>query len=406
MGTELLFGQIADTNAQHLGQLLPELGIHHYFRQTVGDNLDRVIQALKLALSRADIVFTIGGLGPTQDDLTRDGIAAALGEELVADERIAATLRTQFELRKLTWTENQNRQAMRPPCAKPIENPNGTAPGLICEKDNKVVIALPGPRGEFVPMIDGPVREYLAKDPSEEVFHSRLLKICGLGESLVETRIKSLLSSTNPTVAPYAKLGEVHLRVTARAPNIQLAEMMIEPVETRIREALGKAVFGADEATLEYVTLDLLKVRNQTVAVAESITGGGLGSRMSAVPGASDVFVGGIISYSKEVKAKELGVDRKLLDNPNVGPVSAEVATEMAVGVRDRLRASYGVSLTGNAGPTSDDGDKPIGLNYIGVAGPNGVRVEEYRFRGTREDIRYRASQAALTLLREILLTQ
>lgn len=403
VGTELLFGQIADTNAQAVGQLLPELGIHHYFRQTVGDNLERLTTALKLALSRSDIVFTIGGLGPTEDDLTRQGIAAALDDELVLDEQIAEKLRKLFELRKLNWTENQNRQSMRPRCARPLDNPNGTAPGLICEKNGKSVIALPGPKGEFVPLLMGEVRDYLAQFSGDEVIHSRLLKVCGLGESVVETKIRPLLESSNPSVAPYAKLGEVHLRITASAPNIQLAEAMIEPVEERIRSVLGNAVFGADQATLEYVTLDLLKARKQTLAVAESITGGGLGYRISSVPGASECFLGGIITYDKSVKQSELGVDRALLEDPNVGPVSAEVAVQMATGVRQKLGADYGVSLTGNAGPTSDEGGKPVGLVYVAIAGPEGTRVEEYRFRGVREDIRYRAGQAALTLLRQSL---
>jgi nicotinamide-nucleotide amidase len=404
VGTELLMGQIADTNAQYIGQVFPELGIAHFYRQTVGDNLDRLTQSLKLALSRSDIVITIGGLGPTEDDITRDGIAAALDDPLIHDDQIAERLRKLFALRKFTWTESQNRQAQRPSCANPIDNPNGTASGLICQKNGKTIIAMPGPKGEFIPMVDGPVRHFLMELCGEEVLHSRLLRICGLGESVVEDRVRPLLNSTNPTIAPYAKPGEVHLRITARAANTELAEALIEPMETRIRSVLGDAIFGAGDTTLEYATLELLKARGLTVSVAESVTGGWIGQRMTSVPGASEVFKGGIISYTKEVKARELGVDPKLLDDPKIGPVSSEVAKQMAVGVRKAFDTDFGLSVTGNAGPTSDEGDKPVGLVYIGIAGPGRPTTEEFQFRGLREDIRYRAGQWALTALRRAIL--
>jgi nicotinamide-nucleotide amidase len=406
VGTELLFGQIADTNAQHLGRLLPQLGISHMHRQTVGDNLGRVIEAIKLALSRSDIVFTIGGLGPTEDDLTREAIAAALEEDLVVDDRIVEKLRKLFALRNLPWVDSQAKQGSRPQCGKAVENPNGTAPGLICEKDGKVVIALPGPRGEFVPMVDGPVRDYLMKLGGGDVIHSHLLRICGLGESVVEERIRPVLESNNPTVAPYAHLGEVHLRITAHASTIDLAEAMIAPIEQRIREALGDAIFGSDEVTLEQAVVELLQKRDETVAVAESMTGGGLGERFTNVPGSGDVFIGGAITYDVELKKKLLGVDPDLLEDENRGPVSDECARQMALGVRTLVGSTYGVSVTGNAGPSSDKGDKPVGLTYIGVAGPNGVEVEEFHFRGQRDSIRRRAQQAALTALRRVALSR
>lgn len=405
VGTELLMGQIADTNAQHLGSVLPELGIRHHLRQTVGDNLERLTQALTLALSRSDIVFTIGGLGPTQDDLTRDGIAAALGEPLEPDPAIAEHLRKLFALRNLPWTESQHRQTMRPPCSRPVDNPNGSAPGLICEKDGKVVIALPGPKGEFIPMVNGPIRSYLAGLAHEGVIHSRILRVCGLGESLVEDKIKALLGSENPTVAPYAKPGEVHLRVTARASSTEEAEKIIKPFEAQIRGLLGDAVFGVNGTTLEAAVLELLKSKGKTLAIAESITGGGVAQRITSVPGASDAFLGGVVTYATDTKAKELGIDPAILDNPEIGPVSAEVAALMASGVRAKFGADYGLGLTGNAGPTSDKGDKPVGLVYIAVSGPGGDVVEEHRFRGLREDIRNRAGQFGLTLLRRALLS-
>ena len=380
VGTELLMGQIADTNAQHLGKVLPELGIRHQLRQTVGDNLERLTQALSLALSRSDIVFTIGGLGPTQDDLTRDGIAAALGEQLEPDPVIAEHLMKLFAMRNLPWTESQHRQTMRPACSRPIDNPNGTAPGLICEKNGKVVIALPGPKGEFVPMVNGPVREYLSHLGHEGVIHSRILRVCGLGESIVEERIRALLDSDNPTVAPYAKPGEVHLRITAKAETTEKAEEIIGPIETQIRSLLGDAVFGVNETTLEGAVLELLRARKQTLAVAESITGGGVAQRITSVTGASEAFLGGLVTYTIGSKSRDLGIDRAILDDPQVGPVSPEVAKLMASAVRAKFGADYGLALTGNAGPTSDKGDKPVGLVYISVSGPGGEVVEEYKF--------------------------
>ena len=406
VGTEILMGQIADTNAQILGRLFPELGIRHVHRQTVGDNLERLAAALKLALSRSDIVFTIGGLGPTLDDMTRDGIAAALDDPLVVDSAIEEKLRKMWATRKLTWTDSQLRQAMRPSCGTPIDNPNGSAPGLLCEQDGKRIIALPGPKGEFGPMVEGPVQDILAKLSGDEIIHSRLLKVCGIGESIVEQKIKQLLNSENPTVAPYAKVGEVHLRVTARAATLGDAEKLILPVEAQIREALGDAVFGVDSVTLEQAVVGLLIAKGKTLSVAESMTGGGLGRRITSVPGASAVFLGGVISYSKAAKIELLGIGRSLLDSPEIGPVSSEVAVAMAEGVRRTLKSDYGVSVTGNAGPTSDSGEKPVGLVYAAVAGPAGTTFEEYRYRGIREDVRDRSTQYALFQVRMALLAE
>lgn len=397
VGTELLLGQIADTDAQHLGQILPRYGIVHRNRQTVGDNLERLTEALRLALSRSDIVFTIGGLGPTDDDLTREGIAAALGEELVEDPEIVERLRAWFARRNYPWVESQRKQGMRPACARPIPNPNGTAPGLICQKDGKTIIAMPGPRGEFVPMADGPVAEFLGSLSGGEVIHSRVLRITGMGESVVEDRIRSLAQSANPTVAPYAHPGEVHLRLTAKASTVEEADALMDPLEAAIRAELGDAVFGTDDTTLEEATLAILVEKGMSVAVAESVTGGGLGERLTSVPGCSEAFVGGVIAYRPHIKEQWLGVDPEVLERET--PVSAAVAEAMASGVRQRFGADFGVALTGNAGPTSDEGGKAVGLVYIAVAGPTGVRVEEHRFRGQREFIRRRSQQAALDLL-------
>jgi len=404
VGTELLLGQIADTNAQHLGQLLPQLGIEHTNRQTVGDNLGRLEEALRLALSRADVVFTIGGLGPTEDDLTREGIARALDDELVRDPSIEATLKEIFERRQANWVDSQLRQADRPSCARPIPNPNGTAPGLICEKGGKVVIALPGPKGEFVPMAEGPVRDYLAKLATGGVIASRLLRVCGIGEAALEQSIRHLLTSTNPTVAPYAKVGEVHLRLTASAPTREEALRLIEPVELEIRSIVGQAAYGIDDQTLESVVIDLLRSKGLTLAVAESCTGGGLGARITSVPGSSDVFVGGFLTYSNETKMRLLGVSPELFEEGGPGAVSEDCASEMAVGAALALGADCAVSITGIAGPGGGSDEKPVGTVYIGVARTGWVSSERYLFRGDRAAIRERSVQWALICLREALL--
>ncbi|MCH8980344.1 MAG: competence/damage-inducible protein A [Armatimonadetes bacterium] len=402
VGTELLLGDTVDTNSAELGKVLAQLGVSHTHRQTVGDNLERLSEALKLALSRSDIVFTIGGLGPTQDDLTREGIASALEDELVLDEQVLQGVRDKLSTRRVPFVPSQKRQAYRPACAETIENDNGTAPGLVCRKDGKTVIALPGPTLEFMPMLQGPVRRLLAEIGDGSVIHSRTLKIVGLGESMVEQKLGDLMSSERPTVAPYAKLGEVHLRLTAQAASVEEAREIIAPVEARIRERLGDAVFGGDEDTLEAVVLQLLRDRAERLAVAESCTGGGLGARVTSVPGASDVFEGGVVSYSDHVKSSLLGVREQTLAEH--GAVSEQCAAEMAEGCKKATGAEWGVSITGVAGPDGGTADKPVGLVYIGVSGPDGTVVERHIFPGTREAVRNRSVQQALTALRARLM--
>lgn len=404
VGTELLLGQIVDTDAPHLAAVLPEYGIACRRRQTVGDNLERATQALTEALARADLVFTIGGLGPTEDDLTREAIAAALELPLVDDDLLAERLRKLFALRKLPWTASQLRQCRYPEGARPIENPNGTAPGLICPKGEKTIIALPGPRSEFEPMVEGPIRAFLADLPSDGVLVSRMIRTCGIGESMVEEKIRHLIHGENPTVAPYAHPGEVTLRITARAPSREEGERLIEPVQREIEAMLGSAVYGYDETTLEAAVIDLLRTRQESLAVAESCTGGGLGARITSVAGSSDVFIGGAISYANAVKQELLGVSERTLDR--YGAVSEPTAREMAEGARHTFGADWAVSITGIAGPGGGTPEKPVGLVFIGVAGPDGTAVEEQCFRGSRENVRQRSAQFALIQLRGRLIAK
>ncbi len=402
VGTELLLGQILDTHAPAMARILAECGVGCVRRSTVGDNRGRIVALLREALGRADVLVTIGGLGPTEDDLTRDAIAEALDEGLVPMPEVEAKLREFFGSRGLPWVESNARQATRPESAEPIENPYGTAPGLVCRKGGKTVIALPGPKGEFVPMAEGPVREILRALGGGFTIHSRTLRICGLGESTVEERIRDIGHGENPTVAPYAHTGEVHLRLTARAASRAEAEALIDPVDLEIRARLGDAVFGTDGTTLEAAVLEDLNRGNASVGLAESMTGGSLSARMTGVPGASTSgFRGGVVVYTPDAKCALLGLDRGLVDEH--GPVSEAVAIGLARAVRTRLDATFGVAIVGNAGPESDVDGKPVGLVYVGLSGPGGDSADESSFRGTREDIRRRGEQTALVLLRRAI---
>lgn len=396
VGTEVLLGDITDTNSAELGRKLAEFGVFHFHRQTVGDNVERLTEALQLALSRSDIVFTIGGLGPTTDDLTRDGIAAALQDELVFDSSVEEDIRAKLARRNIEFLENQKRQCYRPSCAKPIENPNGTAPGMHCSKGGKTLIALPGPRREFVPMLEGPVSAFL-KSLVLGVIHARVVRMIGIPESQVQEKLDDLMSAENPSVAPYVKGGEVHVKVRAGAKSIQDAEELISPVVDEIASRLGKFAYATEDLSLEEAILSLLREKSQTLAVAESCTGGGLGERITAIPGSSDVFLGGVISYHNDVKHGLLGVSEETLANH--GAVSEECAREMAEGVQRAIGATWAVSITGIAGPDGGSAEKPVGLVYIGVAGPGRTIVVRNEFIGDRANVRERSSGKALELL-------
>lgn len=402
VGTELLLGTTVDTNAVKLSQVLAEHGVGLKFRQTVGDNKARVVEALQLALSRSDIVFTIGGLGPTQDDLTRDGVEEALGVPFQSDPALEAGLRELFQTMKRGWVESQLRQTMRPETSTVLENPHGTAPGLHCwNGDGKHVILLPGPPNEFNPMVGANLPRILAELGGGRVIHSRTVRVAGLGEAAAEEKLLDLLESTNPTVAPYAKSAEVHFRVTAEAATVEAAEAQIAPMVQELKERLFPYVYGMDDETLESSVVRDLVSEKSTLSVAESCTGGGLGARIASVPGASETFVGGVISYSNEVKARELNVDRELLQA--FGAVSEECAKAMAEGLRAKFGTTYAISITGIAGPGGGSEEKPVGTVIIACAGPGHTTVRKVRLRGARTVIQTRSTQAALILLRETL---
>ena len=402
VGTELLLGQIVDTNAATLGRDLSELGIAVYRRTTVGDNHDRLLSALRAALAENDLVITIGGLGPTMDDITRDVLAEAMGDTLRRDDKIARRLEAFFRSRGVHMVESNLRQAMVPTNGRPLDNPNGTAPGLLFEKDGKAAIALPGPPNEFNPMVENHVVPYLRSQTGTFTIRSRVLRICNMGESLVEDRIKDLMLDSNPTVAPYAKTGEVHLRVSARADDRVTADRLVEERVRAIIARLGDNVYGFDDEPIERAVVRLLTQHNLTVAAAESCTGGLLSARITDVPGSSRVFLGAAVTYSNEAKSDLIGVEMDLIKEH--GAVSPEVADAMARGARERFGANFGIGITGIAGPDGGTPEKPVGLVYIGVADTDKVRVDKSNFLGSRSDVRYRSAQFALVMLRDAVL--
>lgn len=406
VGTELLLGQIVDTNAAYLSRLLPEFGIDAHYRVTVGDNASRLADALKTALDRADIVFTIGGLGPTQDDLTKETIAEVVGDEMYLDEESARHMREFFAARGIEMPQTNLKQAMAPKRGRALPNPLGTAPGAAFETENgKIVIALPGPPREFIPMVQEPVATYLREQcgAGTEVIRSRVLRIAGLGESSVEESVKHLLSGANPTVAPLASPGEVHLRITAKASDKTDADALIDQMDREIVSVLGDAVFGRDEQTLETVVVKKLIERGLTLGIAESCTGGLISDRITNVPGCSATFLSGVVSYSNEAKMKLLGVPEQLLIEH--GAVSEQVASAMAEGVIRAAGSDVGISTTGIAGPTGGTPQKPVGLVYMALAsGGSETIVRKHQFSGSRTDIKLRASQTALDMLRKSLI--
>ena len=405
VGTELLLGQITDTNATYICQRLAECGIPVYFRQTVGDNFERVQQALRLAWSRAELVVFTGGLGPTEDDLTKEAVAAALGADLVEDAESLAHLEQFFARRSRTMTPNQRRQALLPRGAVAIPNRWGTAPGVFWEVEGRVVVLVPGVPREMRGMVDEFVVPELRRRGwvGQDVIRSRVVRTVGIGEGQLEELVRDLLHTTNPTVAPLAHLGEVHLRITARGTPAEV-DRMLDEAEARLRERLGDAVYGTGEETLDAVVARLLREAKVTVAVAESCTGGLVGERLTSVPGSSAYFLGGVVAYSNGAKEDLLHVPEELLER--FGAVSAEVAEAMARGARERFGADLGLAVTGVAGPGGGTEQKPVGRVFLALADRDGVHSVRADFgeEPGREGVRRLASQAALNLLRRYLM--
>ena len=403
VGTELLLGNIANTDAQMLSKGLSALGINVYYHTVVGDNPQRLKAAVEVAKGRADIIITTGGLGPTCDDLTKNVLAECFGRKLVYDEASAQRIRDYFQRLHpgRPMTENNLQQAYLPEGCTIFSNDWGTAPGCAFEADGVRVIMLPGPPNECTPMFEHRAVPYL-RALADGVIASRTLKIFGMGESAVEAKLRDRMNAlTNPTLAPYAKTGEVELRITAKAATVEEARSLIVPVEEEVRDMFGPLVYGADVASMEAVVLGLLKEKGLTLGTAESCTGGLVAKRMTDLPGSSAVFKGGVVSYTNEVKAGVLGVPQAMLDE--FGAVSAQVAQAMAQGARRVLGCDLAVSLTGVAGPDPDDRNNPVGLVYVALDTPEGTRVRELHLINGRARIRTVAATNAFDMVRRYL---
>ena len=393
IGTELLLGNITNGNARWLAEQLAALGVPHHRQGVVGDNRERLIQAVREAAGRCRLLITTGGLGPTPDDLTTEAMAEAFGVPLVEHPQIWAEIQARISARGRACAPSNRRQAFLPQGARVLPNPTGTAPGIIWSPDPTglpfalqpgfTVLTFPGVPSEMQAMWAATAAPWLREAGlAAGVFASRLLRFWGVAESSLAEQMADLLALDNPTVAPYAGAGEVKLRLTARAGSTAEAQLLLAPVEAEIRSRTGAACFGADADSLASVVLEQLRQRGETLAVAESCTGGGLGAALVAVPGASEVFLGGVIAYANSVKQQQLGVPAALLESH--GAVSDPVALAMAEGARRATGATWGVAVTGIAGPGGGSGAKPVGLVHIAIAGPDGSSSEAVHFSASR----------------------
>jgi len=393
IGTELLLGNITNGNARWIAEQLAGLGIAHHRQQVVGDNRERVIAAVREAAGRCRLLITTGGLGPTPDDLTTEAIAAAFETPLAERPEVWADIQAKLAARGRPVTPSLRRQALLPVGSELLPNATGSAPGMIWSPDPAglsfpiqpgfTVITFPGVPSEMRAMWTATASPWLrGSGLAEGVFASRMLRFWGVAESSLAEQVADLLESPNPTVAPYAGNGEVKLRLTARAFSQGQAEALLRPVEAEIRARAGVACFGADDDSLASVVLEQLRQRGQTLAVAESCTGGGLGAALAAVPGASEVFLGGVIAYANAVKQGLLGVPAALLAAH--GAVSDPVAQAMAEGARRATGADWALAVTGIAGPGGGSPEKPVGLVHIALAGPDGCSSAGVRFGASR----------------------
>jgi nicotinamide-nucleotide amidase len=403
VGTELLLGDILNSNSQYLAKELAALGVPHFYQTVVGDNIDRVHKAIDIAAARSSILIFTGGLGPTPDDLTTESIASYFNTSLVEHPEVIADIEQKFAQTGRQMTPSNRKQALQPVGATLLPNPTGTAPGMIWQPQKGLtILTFPGvPREMHRMWRDTAVLFLKTQGYGQNTIYSRSLRFFGVSEAALAEKVTHLFNSTNPTVAPYAGNGEVRLRISARAASEEAANDLIEPIAQEIKQIAGAAYYGTDEDTLANVVGQLLKAKGQTLAVAESCTGGGLGQILTAISGSSDYFIGGIISYADRVKISLLNVNPD--DLATEGAVSEIVARQMAVGVKAKLGADWGVSITGIAGPGGGTESKPVGLVYIGIANPDGgVEGIKYQLGSQRERelIRQMSAAQVLNLLR------
>lgn len=404
VGTEILLGDILNTNVQYLSKALASIGIGVTHHSTVGDNKQRLLDTLETAFTRCDTVILTGGLGPTPDDLTKETCTEYFGKELYLDDSILKEIESYFTLKNIVMPESNKKQALVPKGSIILENHNGTAPGFIMEKDGKTIIILPGPPKEMVPMYRESVEPYLKKF-TNEVILSKNIRTFGIGESAMSELVEDLLEGSNPTVAPYAKSGEALLRVTAKAQSEEEAEKLMIPVIDEIKSRLGDYIYGIDCKSIEEAVAKLLIERKQTVAFAESCTGGLCAKRLTDIPGTSEIFHCGVVSYSNDIKMKVLGVKSETIEKYT--EVSSECAKEMAEGVRKLAGADYGISITGYAGPGDTE---EVGLIYIGVSSKKETRTVKlltgHKGTSCRDYNRHVASSRAFNELRLTILSE
>lgn len=410
VGTEILLGNIVNTNSAYLAEMCARLGLSLYYQSVVGDNKDRMKKTIQLAMERSDIVILTGGLGPTQDDLTKEVTAEVMGLKLTEDAHTRKRIDKYMESyagnnpdRKIT--QNNWKQATVPEGAIVLDNVNGTAPGLILEKGDKIAILLPGPPNEMKPMFEEQVYPYL-RGKQSNIFYSQIVKICDVGESQVAAEIQDLIGSqNNPTIAPYAKTGEVHLRITARAKDEKEGKKLVKLYVHEIKKRFGKHVYTTEEnKTLEEAIVDLLKEKEMRLSLVESCTGGALAARIVNVPGASEVFGAGFVTYSNKAKRKMVQVKKSTLKT--VGAVSERCASEMARGGANVSGADVCLSVTGIAGPGGGTKEKPVGTVFMGCCCHGETHVREFHFVGSRSKIREQSVSHGLAFLRECIMAK
>lgn len=402
VGTEILLGDILNTNCRYLSRELAAMGIEMYYQITVGDNEERLLKTLEESLNRSDIVICTGGLGPTEDDITKEVCAKYFGYELELHKSSLDAMIERFKHMNRVPTKNNEKQAYFPKEAYILKNDNGTAPGCIMEKEGKMIVVLPGPPKEMESMFENYVKPYLSK-LTDDVIESEVLRIIGVGESKVENDILDIIDSqTNPTIATYAKGYECTLRITAKAKSVEEAKELIKPMSDEMKRRFGQSLYATGETSIEEVVAKMLVENNLKIAVAESCTGGMVSASLINYPGISSVFMEGCVTYSNEAKMKSLGVKKETLDV--YGAVSDNCAKEMASGVAARYNTNVGIATTGIAGPGGGTDEKPVGLVYFGIYINGKVITKKYVFNGDRQGIRERATRTILNDLRLELL--
>lgn len=404
VGTEILLGDIVNTNAQFISRQLANLGIEVFHQSVVGDNPDRLLEELENGFKRSDIIITTGGLGPTPDDLTKETGAKFFNRELILDKNSLENLKEHFSKMGRSYSKGNNiKQAYFPKGSKILPNPHGTAPGCAIEENGKIMIILPGPPKEVAPMFNNYVKPFLKKY-SSKIIKSKTLRLCGIGEGVMAEMASDIIkNSTNPTVAPYAKEEDTILRITAEASTEDDALKLINPVEIQLKKIFGINIYGEDDIKMEEVLGKMLTDKKFTISSAESCTGGMIAAKLVNYPGISEVFKEGAVTYSNEAKINRLGVKKTTLDK--YGAVSYETAREMAEGIAKTSNTDIGISTTGIAGPGGGSTEKPVGLVYMGLYIRGRVQAKKFQYFGSRNTVRKRATMSALDWVRREILS-